>query len=71
MKLIEYFFMALRGVAFGFFPAGHWKMGCPAQNGVHSSPRTKNSAQVLLDNSRNMHYHSHEMNIMFITIYPI
>ncbi len=43
-------------------------MGCPAQNGVHLFPRMKNGSQVLLDNSQNMDYHTHEMNIMFITI---
>ena len=37
----------------------------------HPSPRTKKRLQVLLDNSQNMHYHNHEMNIMFITIYSI
>ena len=71
MKLIEYFFMALRGVAFGFFPAGHWKMGCPAQNGVYLLPHTKNGSQVLLDNSQNKGYHNNKTNIMFITICSI
>lgn len=44
MKLIEYFFMALRGVAFGFFPAGHWKMGCPAQRGTSVTSHKKRTA---------------------------
>ena len=41
------------------------------RSAARPSSRTKNEPQVLLDNSQNMHYHSHKMNIMFITIYSI
>ena len=71
MKLIEYFFYGIARCCLWILPGRALENGVPCAERVHLSPRTKNSSQVLLDNSRNMHYHSHEMNIMFITIYPI
>ena len=71
MKLIEYFFYGIARCCFWILPGRALENGVPCADGAHPSPRTKNEPQVLLDNSQNMHYHSHKMNIMFITIYSI
>ena len=71
MKLIEYFFYGIARCCFWILPgrALENEVPCAARYVRHLAQ--KNEPQVLLDNSQNMHYHSHKMNIMFITIYSI
>lgn len=72
MKLIEYFFYGIARCCLWILPGrAPENGGALCRTRVPLFPRTKNKPQVLLDNSQNMDYHNHKMNIMFMTIYSI